>query len=296
MMQEKQIPAQKKPLSWRAVASIVLVISFCILLLSGSILYVSPPGRVANWTDWTLLGLTKKEWNALHLCFSLLFLFSSLVHLVYNWKALLSYFKNRQTSRYGFRWEWLIALFICFSIYFGTRLNLPPLAQWVDLGDQVGKSWPDSLRPAPTPHAELLTLQELAKVAHVETATAIERLQKEGITGFTEETVVQDIAEKSRYSPQRIYEIISGNAHPVSRQGASMGKGLGGGGGAGTGGGSGAGSLTLEEYCSQQGIALDAALEKLSNQGIQTSGNQTLRHIAINNGYSRPRDIMDILK
>lgn len=68
------------------------------------------------------------------------------------------------------------------------------------------------------------------------------------------------------------------------------------GGGLGGGGGGGAGSLTLEQYCTQRGIKLSDALELLNNQGITASGEQTLRQIATDNGYARPREIMDILQ
>lgn len=295
-MLQKKAPSRSKPFSWRALTSLVVVLSFCILVLSGSILYMSPPGRIANWTHWTLLTLTKNEWNALHLCFSLLFIFSSIVHLVFNWKALLSYLKNRITSRFSFRWEWLIALLICLGFYFGTRLSLPPFAQWINLREKIGRSWPDTLKAAPIPHAELLTLEELAREAQIETPTAIERLHASGITDFTEKTIVQIIAEKYKHSPQEIYEIILGDTHLDSGQRGSMGRGLGGGGGSGGGGGGGAGSLTLEQYCTQQGILLSNALEQLGSQGIKASGEQTLRQIATDNGYARPRQIMDLLQ
>lgn len=296
MMKDSQTTPHCKPFSWRALTSLIVALSFCILVLSGAILYISPPGRIANWTHWTISTLTKDEWKALHLCFSLLFVFSSIVHLVFNWKALLSYLKNRITSCFGFRWEWLIALLICLGIYFGTRLNLPPFAQWINLREKIGRNWPDFLRQGPIPHAELLTLKELARETQIETPTAIERLHASGVTDFTEETVVQVIAEKNKRSPLEIYEVIRGNALGVSNQHGSMGRGLGGGGGSGGGGGGGAGSLTLAQYCTQRGIPLDNALELLSNQGVKASGEQTLRQIATDNGYARPRQIMDILQ
>lgn len=296
MMKDSQTTPHCKPFSWRAFTSLIVALSFCILVLSGAVLYMSPPGRIANWTHWTILTLTKNEWKALHLYFSLLFVFGSIVHLVFNWKALLNYFKKRTTSRFGFRREWLFALLICLVIYFGTRLNLSPFAQWVELGEKIGRSWPDSLRQAPIPHAELLTLKELAREAQIETSKAIERLHASGVTVLTEETVVNEIAKKNKRSPREIYEIIQGNSLSESRQHGSMGRGLWGGGGSGGGGGGGAGSLTLEQYCAQQGIPPNNALEMLSNQGIKASGEQTLRQIATDNGYARPRQIMDILQ
>jgi hypothetical protein len=52
---------------------VVVALSFLALAISGAVLWVSPPGRIANWTDWAMLGLRKSEWIDLHIWFALLF-------------------------------------------------------------------------------------------------------------------------------------------------------------------------------------------------------------------------------
>ena len=52
---------------WRALISVVVSLSFLLLIVSGAGLWAAPPGRIANWTDWTIFGLRKKEWADLHL-------------------------------------------------------------------------------------------------------------------------------------------------------------------------------------------------------------------------------------
>jgi hypothetical protein len=59
------------------------------------------------------------KWKALHLCFSLLFGFHSIVHLVFKLKALLSYLKNRITSRFSSVGEWFFRTIDLPVIYFG---------------------------------------------------------------------------------------------------------------------------------------------------------------------------------
>jgi hypothetical protein len=56
-----------KGLTSLAMACLFLIVSF-----SGIILYMTPQGRVANWTNWTLLGLGKHDWSAVHInaCFN----------------------------------------------------------------------------------------------------------------------------------------------------------------------------------------------------------------------------------
>jgi len=54
-------PLMKKTSNFqlRAMISVLLALAFPALLVSGLVLFVSPPGRVANWTDWRLFGLSK---------------------------------------------------------------------------------------------------------------------------------------------------------------------------------------------------------------------------------------------
>jgi hypothetical protein len=60
----------------RSFTSFSLVISTIIMSWSGFILYVAPPGRIANWGTWKLMLFTKTEWQALHTIFSYLFFIS----------------------------------------------------------------------------------------------------------------------------------------------------------------------------------------------------------------------------
>ena len=39
--------------------SLLLALTFLVASFSGVILYLTPRGRVANWTGWTMLGLDK---------------------------------------------------------------------------------------------------------------------------------------------------------------------------------------------------------------------------------------------
>ena len=75
--------------SWKAFISFGLAYMMVILLVSGLILYVSPPGRYAHWVTWTLWGMTKEEWQAVHTVFSFGFIILSVFHLFSaNWKTM----------------------------------------------------------------------------------------------------------------------------------------------------------------------------------------------------------------
>ena len=107
--------------SWRALMSVLISLAFVVMLVSGVILFLSPPGRVANWSDWRMLGYTKHDWSDLHAWFAVVFVVAALLHTVFNIRPLLSYFRSRLTRRIGFRWEWVMALGIGGAVFAGTR-------------------------------------------------------------------------------------------------------------------------------------------------------------------------------
>lgn len=281
--------------SWRAFTSVLISFSSVALVLSGILLFVSPPGRIANWTDWTLLGLTKREWSALHICFSTVFLLGAALHFYFNLRPLLGYFKDRLTRRIGFRWEWVAALAVFGIVWGGTQAGWPPFSSLLAFNEEVKRSWEEPGTRAPLPHAELLSLAELSQKAGVEITTAVSRLAAEGITGATPDAIIEQLAQANRVSAQRIYQVVQAETGRGRGHGAGGGGGgRGAGGGAGPGGG--AGQKTLADFCGGEGIDLANALERLQAKGIQASAGLTLREIAAQNGYERPYELMEILR
>jgi len=67
----------------RAFVSVISGFSFLGMAFTGAMLFVTPPGRIAHWTGWTLLGLGKEQWAAQHMLFSLVFFVAALIHLFY---------------------------------------------------------------------------------------------------------------------------------------------------------------------------------------------------------------------
>lgn len=280
----------RAPFAWRAMTSVLITASFAILVLSGVTLFVSPPGRIANWTNWDILSLTKKDWIALHICFATLFLIVSIFHFAFNWRPLVSYFRDRLTRHFGFRREWVAALVICGAVCAGTRLNMPPFSTLLAFNERVKESWDNPRERAPIPHAELLTLAELAKQAGIDIATVTNRLQAKGIIGYTPGVIVQQLADNNRLSARQLYELIIAEPDEI-RGGHGYGQGREGG-----GQGGGMGFKTLKQFCTEQGMPITNALSRLQANGLKASPDQTLREIAINNGFNRPYEILVILR
>ncbi len=49
---------KKKQFKIRAFTAMMMLLSFVLETISGIVLYIVPPGRVANWTNWKIWGLT----------------------------------------------------------------------------------------------------------------------------------------------------------------------------------------------------------------------------------------------
>ena len=45
----------------------MLLLSFLVSAVSGIILFVRPEGSLARWVGWSVLGLDKAQWEAVHI-------------------------------------------------------------------------------------------------------------------------------------------------------------------------------------------------------------------------------------
>ena len=277
-----------KEFRFRAFVSLLTGFSFVALAITGVVLYITPPGRIANWTNWTFWGLTKHQWSALHICFSALFLIASILHIWLNFKPLINYFVNKAQAASKFRVEWLVAIMICGIVFAGVMKPFAPFSSLLTLNDRIKLSWEKPQQHAPVPHAELLTIEELAKTAEMEPETMLQNLDAGGIKANLSD-IFGAIAEQSGLSPNELFVIATGTAP------SPQGGGYHGGDRAGSAQQGGVGQQTLAQACASMGIDEPAAIETLQKAGIQVSGKKTIRQIANENGVhpSRIRQILE---
>jgi len=276
--------AKRTNFSGRGFVSVAMTLGFVALVITGVMLYMKPAGRIANWTGWRLLGLTKEQWEALHICFSAGFLVAVGFHIYLNWRPLLNYFKSRLTRRFALRGDWVLALVLFGVVWVGTLAEVPPFSSLVALNETIKNSWEEEDTRAPIPHAELLTLAELAAEVGVDLDAVIARLGAKGIAVESPAIVVGDLAQAHGLTPRELHDIAVGPA--AGERGP--------GGGAGRGGG-GMGRKTLAGFCADEGRDLGVVLEQLRAAGIEATGEMTLREIAEGNGM-RPFDLVEILE
>lgn len=292
----------KKRFNWRSFISVLTALSFIGMTFTGVILFVVPPGRIANWTGWTLLWLTKHEWIGLHDWFSIIFVVASVFHLYLNWKPFVSYFKSKATKAFALRGEWAAALVVCAFVFVGTLGDIRPFSSLLAWNENIKHSWESPQQRAPIPHAELMSLAELAKqVPGVSLETMLGNLKAAGIEAESTDIVLGKLAEAYNMTPMRLYNIALGQSGPGRGYG---GRGDGGGqcaeseedgGGHGGGPSRGFGKMTLKQYCEQMDLDVKMAVKKLQEAGIKAGPDMTIRGIA--DSVSRhPSEIRDIIE
>jgi hypothetical protein len=289
--EERGTPAEKpaRRFSVRAFVSVTTALSFVAMSITGIVLFVMPPGRIAYWTGWRMLALTKDQWDGLHVWFSLIFMVAAVLHLYLNWRSFLSYFRHKVRKAFALRSEWAMALLLCGVVGWGTLARLGPFSSLLTWNQAVKHSWDTPAGQAPIPHAELMTLSELAqRTQGLETKLMIQNLRTAGIEVQSPDVVLGDLAKNAGMTPRQLYALATGQ-RSAPRPGGGRGAGR-----QGQQGGYGIGRLTLRQYCQQQNLDLDQAIQKLREKGFKPAPDATLRDIAVSGGV-HPSAMRDIL-
>ena len=285
----------KKKFNWRSFVSVLTALSFIGMTFTGIILFFVPSGRVANWTGWTMLALTKQQWIGLHEWFSIIFVIASLFHLYLNWKPFVGYFKSKVTRAFGLRAEWALAAITCIAVFICTLVGVKPFSSLLELGESIKHGWDSPRQRAPIPHAELLSLTELAeKVPDVDLDTMLSNLKAQGIEIESSNVVLGKLAEAYDMTPARLYDIALGQAASDKGGGGRHGQ-AGADGAHGGGSGRGFGRMTLKQYCEQMDLDLNSAVKKLKEAGFTVGTDLTIRDIADSTG-AHPSEIHTILQ
>ncbi|AOS82897.1 hypothetical protein BIU88_01265 [Chlorobaculum limnaeum] len=270
----------KQSFKWRVFISAGLVLTFIVMFISGVVLFISPPGRVANWTNWNLLGLTKTGWQNQHIIFGFAFIILSIFHLfVINWKAFLSYIKSKASKGVNSPAELAASMLLFVVLGVGTFWHLPPFEQIIALGEQLSGSWEKKTGTPPVPHAETLSLDELGKLPQVNQpgSELLKKLQSAGLKVRDTRQTLLEIASENGAEVQRLYDILV----PAKRSG-------------GLGEGGGWGRKTLGEAAEAAGVTPIALQQALKQQGIEAAPDERIADIASKNGLNTPELIQRI--
>ncbi len=270
---------KKNKFHWRGFTSFFITLLGLISGISGIILYIVPPGRVAYWTNWTLWGLDKSQWEAVHTISSFLLVIFVVLHFYYNWKIFLGYLRTKFKKGLRLKKEFAVAVILAVIVTAGSIAEIPPFSTIMDFGEQIKESWGKKSTQAPIPHAELLTLKELSEKTGISYEKAIKKLKDKNIKFELEDKLV-DIAEKNNTSPDRIYEIIVESEKISSEHTQRSYRGY--------------GQLSIKELCEENGIEVSKCIEIFRKKGIIVSAEDNVRDSAIKYNM-RPYELAEII-
>jgi len=254
----------------RKIASLTALLAAIIMLLTASILYITPHGRIANWADWHLWGVNKSTWESIHLNFGLLFMISLGVHIFYNWKPIMSYMKDKSKTFKLLTKEFSFALILVAIFALGTCFQVPPFSSFSD------------------GHAELSSLKTFAGKMRMDLKQTLQYLKKNGYRVENEMQTMGEIGRVNGIAPQHIYDTIKPLTGTSSLHA----------------GGSkrlphtappGTGNFTLADLCSQFTLNVNVITLGLGKQNIKAREDMTIREIAEKNRIS-PIDVYEGIK
>ncbi len=193
---------------FKGFTSLLLSISFVGLAWSGVLLYLSPRGRVANWTGWTMMGLTKTQWAALHMNLSILVIIAAAVHLIFNWSMFWGYIKSKVGWGLNLKWEILAAATLMAVVSVGSVRDWPPFSEVMAWNLWIKDYWEPKAADAPAIHAEEFTLERLAANLGLAAEEVTKALQDEGLVVADTKASVSQIAQTNQTTPQAIHAAI----------------------------------------------------------------------------------------
>lgn len=194
--------------SLRRFTSLTLTFTFLVMSYTGIILFIAPKGRVANWTNWELLGLDKTQYTNLHVTFMVLFLIGMIFHIYLNWCPLMCYLKNRAKQFSLLTKEFILALTINAIFVVGTLYYWAPFEQFLDFQDDVKASWEKKVVKAPYGHAELSTIEEFAQKTGRNATILIEQLKAKNLNGVSLDKTIEKVAKENGKSPADLFEML----------------------------------------------------------------------------------------
>lgn len=264
----------------RGFTSFAVTISFLTLAVSGIVLYLSPRGRVANWTGWGFLGVGKESWGALHTVMALAFLGFAGLHFYLNWKPFMNYLRNKAAGGIKLKRELVAAIVLSAVVIGGTLLNVPPFSAVTTLAENVKDYWETTEVPAPYTHAELSTVAEFAEKTGATVDEVTAKLEDSGIGITDPNQTIGDIAAAHGVSPSTLFARTAtgndGESKPGTRSSYGMGR------------------KTFQQVCADAHVPVESALATLRAAGIEAQANENMRTIAERSGKN-PHDLLALI-
>jgi hypothetical protein len=275
---------KKQSFYTRGFTTFVIVMTFLTLLTSGTILFFSPRGRVANWTDWAVLGASKEQWASVHYTAATLFLVIAALHIFFNWKVLLGYLRLKRVEGVRLKKELIAALVVSAVFVAGPLTGFPPFGNFINAHEDIKDYWDrvTEQQQAPIPHAEDMPLTELASLIDMPVEDLLSTLREKGFVIDSSSMTLAELAGGAGLAPSDIYALVlpqEKHAEPAPPE--STGRGL--------------GRMTVDQFCESEGLSVQAVIAALRRQGVKANPNSSLRQLA-QSRQMRPGELVSLIR
>jgi len=254
-------------MSFRRLVSLTIALDFVLMLVTGTVLYIVPHGRVAYWTDWRLWGLSKTQWGELHITLALLMVLAGLCHVYLNWKPIVSYLRGRSREARRLTPEFGAALALVLLFTGLTLLEAPPVSWVPDLADSIKDRAGRIHGEPPYGHAEESRLNVFLRRTGLDEASSLAALDAAGIVWESRDRTILSIARANGITPQDVYlamrpvEPRAGGDLPARAP-------------------HGLGRLSLAELGERLGVPASDLIAALASSGLEADRDDTLRNLA----------------
>lgn len=259
----------------KKITSLTMLLSMIVMTYTGIMLFIAPPGRIANWANWDILGLTKEQYGALHSTMMLLFIVATLLHVYYNWKPMTNYMKNSAKQMIVFTKDMIIAFVVTLLFVIGTLSETAPFSSFMMFGEDVKESWEKEYGTAPYSHAELSSLKSFCKKLGYDLQKSEEILKSNGITYELTQSLSQ-IAKDNSLSPQFIYNLLKKNFQKDGKAPIEL---------------TGLGKKQIKDVAETLRISTEEFIAKLKTLGIEAKADDKFKATVENYDMS-PMDVM----
>ncbi len=257
-------------MNMRKITSLTALTSFVLLMVTSIVLYIVPSGRVAYWAGYKLWGLDKVQWGNVHINLGFLLLIAIILHVYYNWTAMISYMKNRSRQLRIFTVDFNISLVVTLVVFFGTLAGLPPMSSIINMGDAITENSNLYYGEPPYGHAELSSLADFTDKVKIDLNESLAKLEVAGIKVTSPTQAMVEIATTNGISSQQVYEVIkpeNNNGETVMPEDAP----------------GGTGNRTLEQICQMYQLDQNKIVNGLAAKEITAEPKQTMKTIATAN-------------
>lgn len=191
----------------RAFISLVTFFLSVMVLITGLILLIMPDATLAYWNKWSFFGLEKNEWESFHAVISIYITLIIVLHIMENWKTMLSYMKSKSGQTFKNKKELIFACLVSFVLILGSSVKTP-ISAITEVFEPVQEIWYSKKDEPPFEDAQGLPLKLLIKLDMINKNKLVKVFEENNIIYKSIEESLEDISDRNNISSKTLYELI----------------------------------------------------------------------------------------